>query len=279
MYFITENYKRSKISVLAESLAEFLFPSNTYCLCCGKIIDQSSLYSICEHCRDRIQWGNIVVDTAGIRTASGVSPHIDSISAAAHYGLYTRPIVEQFKNEGRTYIARQMAEIMWERMASDGNASHLMNADLVIPVPTAKGEEERGFNHSRKLAGYIALNMGAEMLDCLYKRPESGLQKAAGSIERFVNLEGAIGIRDWEQGDSERCLTKRFDRRLFGKKVLLIDDVCTTGATLNECAGVLKNAGASEVHGLVFATANRHASGFFDESRNIAASSGMVCSS
>ena len=152
-------------------------------------------------------------------------------------------------------MARHMAEIMWERIVTDENAAHIMNVDVVVPAPTGRGESERGFNHSKKLARYISMNMKREMLDCLQKDEDAGTQKTAGSVERFSNIKGSIGIKDEIQGEIEN--------KLFGKKVLLIDDVCTTGATLNECAAVLKAAGAMEVHGLVFATGNHHSYGYF----------------
>ena len=304
MYYITENYKRRRLASVAEKLAEFCFPSNTYCLCCGKIVDNSSIYSICDYCREKMQWGHIVIDTSAIRQETGSAPEIDSIRAATHYGLFTRPIVEQFKNEGKTFIARQTAEIMWERLATDENAQSVLNADIVVPAPTGRGEKERGFNHSEKLAKYIAMNMGVTMLDCLKKDESAGTQKAAGSVERFTKLRGSISIKGWEgekgialntgrksgnsrdekdmvingagsklwKSERSRVVTnsecetirKEFDRRLFGKKIILIDDVCTTGATLNECAAVLKEAGASEVHALVFATANYYSYGYFN---------------
>lgn len=112
---------------------------------------------------------------------------------------------------------------------------------LVMPVPLhPRRLRERGFNQSLLLARFVADALNAE-LDFLtlrrirYTQPQTGLK----SDERRKNVRRAFDIAD--------------GRALKGRCVILIDDVATTGNTLNECARVLKRAGVEKVFGLVLA--------------------------
>jgi ComF family protein len=112
---------------------------------------------------------------------------------------------------------------------------------LVMPVPLhPKRLRERGFNQSLLLAGEVASALGADLdfsslKRIKYTQPQTGL----GSDERKKNVRGAFGV-------SDRQAVRR-------RAVLLVDDVATTGSTLNECARTLKRAGAGEVLCLVLA--------------------------
>lgn len=113
--------------------------------------------------------------------------------------------------------------------------------DALVPVPLhRKRWRERGYNQSGLLARGLSQRIGLPVVDdCLVRRQYAPPQaRAAGVGERRGNVAGAFA-----------CL----DGRLRGKRVLLIDDVATSGATLNACAGALKSAGAVSVWGLVLA--------------------------
>ncbi len=110
---------------------------------------------------------------------------------------------------------------------------------LIIPVPLHnKRLRWRGFNQSEKLAVRIATELKITQNNNLkrikFKKPQSNLQKN----ERLKNIQAAFA---WQGA------------KLDKQNIILIDDVATTGATLNECAKVLKANGATEVWGLVLA--------------------------
>ncbi len=112
--------------------------------------------------------------------------------------------------------------------------------NLLVPVPLSERKFRwRGFNQAELLAREIAknfsLDLSTDQLVRLMHRPAQAKLKAK---ERRVNL---LGCFDWH------------GRQLDGRNVILIDDVVTTGATLNECAKALKTAGAGEVWGLALA--------------------------
>jgi len=115
-------------------------------------------------------------------------------------------------------------------------------AELLVPVPIhRKRWHERGYNQSALLAQELGRLSGLPVMeDCLVRHSYAPPQaRSASVIERRKNVAGAF-----------TCLSSE---GLRGKQVLLIDDVSTSGATLNTCAGELKTAGAAAVWGLVLA--------------------------
>lgn len=106
---------------------------------------------------------------------------------------------------------------------------------VLVPVPLhPQREKMRGFNQARLLAEQLGLP--AEMLKRIKnKHPQAELPRE----DRLKNLKNSFKI------------SGKFD--LSNKKIVLVDDVCSTGATLNECAKVLRQAGAKEIWGLVLA--------------------------
>ena len=120
-------------------------------------------------------------------------------------------------------------------------------ADLLVPVPLHAGRlAERGYNQSALLAAEVAQATGLALDEAMSfgesgpRSPQTGLP----ARERWANVVGAFAGAPGAAA------------RLVGKRVILLDDVCTTGSTLEAAAGGLIAAGAAEVHGLVLARAN-----------------------
>lgn len=113
----------------------------------------------------------------------------------------------------------------------------LDGADLVVPVPLHRSRERsRGFNQARELAR----GLGCPMLDALVRTRRTASQADLTAAKRQSNVRGAF---EWR------------GRALTGLTVVLVDDVSTTGATLNACAAVLLDAGATDVRALTAAKA------------------------
>ena len=113
----------------------------------------------------------------------------------------------------------------------------LDGADLVVPVPLHRSRERtRGFNQARALAR----RLDRPMLDALVRTRRTASQADLTAAKRRANVRGAF---EWR------------GRALTGLTVVLVDDVSTTGATLNACATVLLDAGAQEVRALTAAKA------------------------
>lgn len=116
-----------------------------------------------------------------------------------------------------------------------------LNGSLVVPVPLHKRKFfQRGYNQAQLLAEQIAKYLNVEILNnCLIKTKSTKDQVDLEKEQRVKNLEGVF-----------KCLNLEL---IKNRKVLLVDDVYTSGTTMNECAKVLKEAGAKEVIGLVIA--------------------------
>ena len=126
--------------------------------------------------------------------------------------------------------------------------NNLALPDLIIPVPIHQRKLKwRGFNQAELLAKTISQNLtpGIEIpvdANLLYRKKHTQAQMKIKSYkERLANLTNAF------------ALEKEASEIISGKKILLVDDIATTGATLLECAKVLKSAGAKEVIGTIIA--------------------------
>ena len=107
--------------------------------------------------------------------------------------------------------------------------------DMVIPVPLHRARErERGFNQSEVLAEGTSRAMGTALTKGILKRRKNTKdQTYLNAQQRAENVNGAFVVSQPE--------------KVCGKGVILVDDVMTTGATLNECARMLQEAGAAQV--------------------------------
>ncbi len=112
--------------------------------------------------------------------------------------------------------------------------------DGVVYIPMTRDDfEDRGYNQVELMAKEIHFLLNIPVIDALEKFKATKSQKALNAAERKTNISGAFRIKS--------------DADIKGKKLLLIDDVCTTGSTLSEAARILREAGASEVIAASFA--------------------------
>jgi ComF family protein len=112
--------------------------------------------------------------------------------------------------------------------------------DALVPVPLhGARRRERGFNQSAEIAGWLGAKVGIGVEEGLVRIKPTPPQARLRRVERLRNLRGAL------------ALAPGFDPR--GRRLLLCDDVFTTGATADACARVLKQAGAEEVAALTVA--------------------------
>jgi len=157
--------------------------------------------------------------------------------AVGEYDGALRDIIHAFKYDGRRSLGKPLATLMRTR-----GADLLDLADCVVPVPLHwRRQSARGFNQARELASHL----GPPVIDALVRRRHTRAQVELTADRRRANVLGAF------------CLRRGWLRHpdMHGVKVLLIDDVSTTGATLESCATVMRTAGASEVCALTAARA------------------------
>lgn len=160
-------------------------------------------------------------------------------SFAAHEGTL-RALVQRFKYDGFRPLAKPLGRFLSQAAERLSEPSF----DLAVPVPLhRKRESQRGFNQAELLALEVAklrrIPLGVK--DCVRVRdtpPQTGLRAA----ERRKNVAGAFDVPQ--------------PKRVRGRRVLLMDDVLTTGATANSCAQALRKAGAKGIWVATVARAN-----------------------
>jgi ComF family protein len=150
-------------------------------------------------------------------------PHYDATVAALAYEFPADALVHSLKFRGELALAGLLADMLRQAIDSQG-------VDVVIPVPlSASRLRERGYNQAVEIARHVTRGR-LDLALCVRSR-DTPAQMDLPYAERRRNVRGAF-----------RCT-----RPLSGEKVAVVDDVMTTGATLNEIAAVLKEAGASRV--------------------------------
>ena len=165
-------------------------------------------------------------------------PAFASIRAAFVMEGGARRLAHEFKYEGLTALAEPMAALMAERAVA------IAGADLVVPVPLHRGRERsRGYNQAAELAKHLAAawDLPYEERAARRVRDTAPLAKTMHREERRAIVAGAFAAAA---------------ARVEGRHVVLVDDVVTTGATLDACATAIREAGAKSVHCRTWARAD-----------------------
>jgi len=221
------------------------------CLACGEVVGEPD--ALCPRCwsgitffappwcaRCGLPFPHPMEDGAVCADCARGQMHWDRACAALRYDKYSRGLVLRLKHGDRTDLARALGG--WMRRAG---AEMLEGTDLLVPVPLHWTRLfARRYNQAALLAHAIHAAGGPPVAaDWLLRRRRTPSQGRLGPLGRARNVRGAFVLRD---GRSVR------DRR-----VVIVDDVLTTGATVDECARVLRRAGAEFVGVLTAARALR----------------------
>jgi len=214
----------------------FLFPRR----CVGCFIEGTD---ICESCAEKINYIQIQV-CPGCRRKNGTGKFCDRCASREYFdqllvcinydrgGIFKKLIV-RFKYKFSQNLSGFLGKMLKEKFSS---FDFVAEEFLIVPVPLhPKRLKSRGFNQAEILAKYIDSNIFDILIRKIYQPPQAKLHREG----RLNNLKGAF------------CVSEKAEIR--GKRILLVDDVATTGSTISECSKVLKAAGATYVCGLVLA--------------------------
>ena len=163
------------------------------------------------------------------------TPHLNGIHIASNYqDAVLKKALWMLKYQGVKQLAKPLAELIRERIWKKLETENW----LVVPVPLSKNKlRHRGYNQAEMIAGELSGDVRA---DILFKKFHTKSQvEVKNKEERLANIVGSFEIKNPET--------------IKGKKIILIDDVFTTGATMREAKKVLKEAGAKKVVGVVVA--------------------------
>lgn len=227
---------------LSASFLNLLFPENLTCVNCGAELLADTRCNFCAECMEKLPFigkhrcticGCELINEADYCNNCQKFDHFFERNVAPlKYEGVAAELIKKLKFGNKRYIASELAKLMTDEFILSGAA-----ADIAVFVPmSAKEEKARGFNQSRLIAENVAARLNIPLSEELKKVRETDTQKKLTAAERRENLKSVFAL---------------FNKSgLKGKTVLLIDDVFTTGATVNECARVLKKAGVRKVYSL-----------------------------
>lgn len=248
---------------VGNEILDLVYPPGLYCICCGKIIDGSRTYRLCNECMGSLNWntgrrcascGRPLADTdpgelcfgCAQYEAAGRERCFDTGHACCGYGACAQSVIFSLKYGGHAEIGDTLGEIMYDYMLAEYGESSLESMyDIVMPVPVyADKFKKRGFDHAELIGRGFARRAGLRFDPAaLIRLRETVPMKGLGPEARRANIRGAFGIRN------SRLPV------IQGAKILLVDDIFTTGSTVDEIASVLKAHGAAKVDFLAFAAA------------------------
>ncbi len=229
---------------LCEKLRDICFPAT--CCKCGKYTENQGL---CSDCWSKIHWiseplcqicGKPFEIDIGINCTdcSYEKPIFDHARAVFEYDDNSKSIILKFKHSDATFLGKQLAQWMYRV-----GETLLKKADLIIPVPIHFFKRlKRKYNQTEILATYLAkLSEKTYEPRILRKNNPSRSQEGLTKLQRKENVKDSFEI------------DKKYAPLLKEKTVVLVDDVLTTGATVNECARILKKHGAKSIFVLTIA--------------------------
>lgn len=197
----------------------YFHPELGRCLHCGKLIAQDHIE--CKDC------------------AEGRGPKgLDQVVAWGHYTGAWREFIQAVKFKSQPYRLKGIAKPL-----ADWAIERLPPPNFLVPVPMHLGRlAERGFNQAAGIASLLHWQLGIPLLEVLERTDMTVPQVGLNRNERLHNLKGAFQVP-----------SRDYERAIRGAKIWIIDDVTTTGATLEACTSELRIRGAQEVFGLTLA--------------------------
>jgi ComF family protein len=248
---------RGWLGEISDALVSVFFPAG--CRICDKLLTTASRVPICEECLSSFApLPEIACEVCG-RPLPGFArsegqplfcpacqDKTYAFDRARSLAVYEGALVQAIlllKFERIEPLGRWFAGRLAELVVAEGNK---LAADIVVPVPLHRQRErERGYNQAALISKPLAKRLGLPHKAVLLMRTRARPDKRILSLEeRWESVRGAFATRPGSQVDNLR--------------VLLVDDVLTTGATLDACARALRDAGAKSVLGLTVARAARN---------------------
>jgi ComF family protein len=199
-----------------------LFPKEGFCYIC-RDESRNLKHSLCLECRSRIEEIHMEFRLD--------SPYVERCYSSLFYNNFTKDAIHRFKFEDKSYLYRTFHSYMVKTM----ELNNIVDLDLIIPVPVHwRKEAIRGYNQAYLLAKPLAMKLEKPILrDVLVKSKWTREQNTLSAYERKRNLAGSFRVRKRE--------------RIQGMRILLIDDIFTTGSTIKVCGETLIKAGAESV--------------------------------
>lgn len=242
-----------KINALSEECLDLLYPKSIYCICCDKIIDESRPYSLCNECMTGFKWainrccekcGKPLSPMNGLDICFNCRENLHSFRkgyCCCEYGSLEKKLLTKLKFDGASHIAPILAEIICDRMAQ---LALTESYDCLIPMPSHRSKKlSRGYNQAELISRKLSMLTGIpSSSDCVIRSKKTPALKSLNPGERKVVLRGAFELNPGKLS------------HIQSKRILIIDDIYTTGASCDELASLLYSASALSVDVFAFAS-------------------------
>lgn len=206
------------LKIIYKALLDIIYPLENRCIICG--VDE--YVGLCPLCNSKIK-----------RAKS-----VDNVITYGFYGDVLKELILQFKYHKNFTAGDILSDFLVELILQNN-----IKADIICYVPmTKKSKRKRGFNQCELIANYIGDKFNIPVSNSIKKIISTVEQKTLSKDERSKNIEGAFSIEN--------------SKEFFSKDIILIDDVITTGATINECIKILKRVGVKKITVLTIAKSN-----------------------
>ena len=232
-------------------LLDLVFPR--YCIGCQKELTLKQDSLICEFCFGKIALNSgVQCHICGLRNNKGTckrcrqkTPLKGLLAASQYKNPILKEMIHQFKYQSVESLKKPLAELIIVYITKELLTNKLKNS-VLVPIPLTLGRKSvRGFNQSELLAKEIGKFLNCPVINLLKRKKFTSPQAEISDWQkRKENISGVF------------CLSPTYPQIYrFRKpiKVIIVDDVATSGATLEEAAMVLKSAGIKEIYGLVVA--------------------------
>jgi ComF family protein len=230
---------------------DWLYPR--HCCHCDELIDAGAGRILCRRCFDDLRArriGGPVCRVCGLPLAGAAEPGVLCVACMAEGRSFDRAraffpyagpvvsIIRHFKFHGEFFLGPRFLRGALRQKWMPGD---LDGSDVVVPIALhSRRRRERGYDQALLLARVVAADLGRGLLArTLIRTRYTSQQAMLPAGRRADNVRGAFRVSG--------------PQKVAGRSVLLVDDVMTTGATANECARVLKKAGATQVQVLALA--------------------------
>ena len=227
---------------------DLIYPSKTICYMCGGTLEKDAKYSLCHNCYNNLphipehhctKCGTplkMIEDGPTCEQCKNNNYYFDRAISVVKYEKDVKNLIYKFKYSNHTYLATTIGSIMAYKLKQEG-----IKTDVIVPVPLYKGKEkERGFNQAILLSKHISKETNIPLdIDTLVRIKNTKVMYNLTRRERLENVENAFKVTNQEI--------------ITGEDILLVDDIFTTGSTVNACSKELTDSGAKSVTVLTFA--------------------------
>lgn len=236
------------LSILKEKFINLFYTKHIKCICCKGEIGKNNVYDMCENCYNSIPFIKTGYckkcglkfenDAGGVCLNCKANNYCFEVARSVlNFDGDVVPLIHRFKYAKYKFLAEPLAYLLYDLFILQN-----WKIDAICYVPLFhKREKERGYNQSRELGLCLSKLADIPLYDCLERVKDTPTQTKLTKRERKENVKDCFRLVDKD--------------KINGANVLLIDDVYTTGSTVNEVSKVLKGGGANKVYILTVAHA------------------------